>query len=420
MSTALRIESTARSRTGWGFVVLYTLAYIGAWLALLTPIMVTLALRVQELAPANAASVLSAVLSVGALFALFGNPLVGRLSDRTTSRWGMRRPWLVAGALAGAGALWLVATAPSVAWVFVGWCLVQLSFNAVLAPLAALLPDQVPLAHRGTVAGIISITTALGQSSGTGLTQLASGSMTAMFLVPGLVGAAAILLLAAFLSDRHLDPRQREPLRWADFLRSFWVNPLRHPAFACIWVGRFFMMMGMALMMAYQPFYLMNQLGVATRDVTDVIFLSTLVQCGVSMIAGLVSGRISDVTRRRKPFVIGAALLYGAGALIIALAHTFPMFYFGMALTGIGLGTYLSVDLAFITDVLPDKENDAAKDLGVFNIASTLPQIVGPLVASLVLALSQGSYAAVFAAIAVVGLLAALVVVPVKRDGPAP
>jgi MFS family permease len=106
--------------------------------------------------------------------------------------------------------------------------------------------------------------------------------------------------------------------------------------------------------------------------------------------------------------------LYGAGALIIALANTFPMFYLGMALSGVGLGIYLSVDLAFVTDVLPDKENDAAKDLGVFNIASTLPQMIGPMAASVVLALSQGSYAAVFGAIAVVGVLAAIVIVPVR------
>jgi MFS family permease len=122
------------------------------------------------------------------------------------------------------------------------------------------------------------------------------------------------------------------------------------------------------------------------------------------------------VTRQRKPFVIGAALVYGFGALLIALAHDFMLFYVGMALTGIGLGIYLSVDLAFITDVLPDKENDAAKDLGVFNIASTLPQIVGPLIASVVLALSRENYAAVFGVIAVVGGLAAVVVMPVRTQ----
>jgi MFS family permease len=272
----------------------------------------------------------------------------------------------------------------------------------------------VPLAHRGTVAGIISITTSLGQTSGTGLTHLVSGSMTAMFLVPGLVGVAAILLLAFRLPDRRLDAAHREPIRWGDFLRSFWVSPRQHPAFACIWLGRFFMMLGMALLMAYQPFYLMSQLGVASRDVTDIVFQSTLLSCILSMIAGLASGRISDLTGRRKPFVIGAALLYGAGALIIALAHSFTVFYVGMALSGMGLGIYLSVDLAFVTDVLPDKEKDAAKDLGVFNIASTLPQIVAPLTAAVILVLSGGSYAAVFGAIAIVGVLAALVVLPVN------
>jgi MFS family permease len=85
-----------------------------------------------------------------------------------------------------------------------------------------------------------------------------------------------------------------------------------------------------------------------------------------------------------------------------------------MALTGIGMGTYLAVDLALITDVLPDKDNDAAKDLGVFNMASTLPQIVAPAAAAVILAMSGENYAAVFVAVAVVGVLGALVIVPVK------
>jgi MFS family permease len=414
MSTTLRTESFARSQLGWGFVFLYAAAYVGTWLALLTPIMVSLALRLQELAPGNAANALSLVLSVGAVFALFGNPICGRLSDRTTSRWGRRRPWLVAGALGGLASLWLITVAPSLGWVLVGWCLVQISFNAVLAPLAALLPDQVSPAHRGTVAGVLSVTTCTGQMAGTGLTNLVSGSTTAMFLVPGVVGVAAILLLAVVLPDRRLEPRQREPIRWRHLLRAVWINPLRHPDFACIWAGRFFMMLGMAFLLAYQPFYLMNQLGVAVRDVPDYVFQSTVVQGVTFFIMGIVSGKLSDLARRRKPFVIGAAVLYGLGALVVALADTFPVFFIGMALTGIGMGTYLAVDLALITDVLPDKDNDAAKDLGVFNMASTLPQIVAPAAAAVILAMSGENYAAVFVAVAVVGVLGALVIVPVK------
>jgi MFS family permease len=121
---------------------------VGTWLALLTPIMVTLALRARELAPATSEYSHSLVLGIGALFALFSNPIIGLLSDRTTSRWGMRRPWLVGGAISGLASLGLVAVAPSVPWLVVGWCLAQISFNAVLAPLAAL-PCGAPCASRG-------------------------------------------------------------------------------------------------------------------------------------------------------------------------------------------------------------------------------------------------------------------------------
>jgi MFS family permease len=395
-------------------VLLYAAAYVGTWLALLTPIMVSLALRVEELVPGSRARALSLVLSVGALFALFGNPFFGRLSDATTSRWGMRRPWLVAGALGGLAALALIATAPSLPWVLAGWCLAQLSFNAVLAPLAALLPDQVPATHRGVVAGILSICTPLGQMAGTGLTHVTSGSMPAMFLVPGVVGVIPILLLAVVLPDRRLAPEKRAPIRWRDLLRAVWINPRQHPDFACICAGRFFLMLGMALLLAYQPYYLMSQLHVAVNDVTDVVFQSTIVHGVASFIAGLASGKLSDLTGRRKPFVIGAALSYGGGAILIALASSFSLFFAGVALGGLGLGMYLSVDLALITDVLPDQERDAAKDLGVFNIASTLPQFVAPLVAPLILSLSGESYAAIFVTCAIAGVLAAVAVVPVK------
>ena len=86
-------------RVGWPFIAIYGLAYTGLWMALLPPILVGLAMRVRVIAPAHATGSLSLVVGVGALIALFGNPFFGRLSDRTTSRFGMRRPWLVVGAL---------------------------------------------------------------------------------------------------------------------------------------------------------------------------------------------------------------------------------------------------------------------------------------------------------------------------------
>ena len=75
-----------------GFTALYALAIFGTFLALLTPPVMTLALRVAEVAPDRKESVLSLALGLGALISLLVNPIAGLLSDRTTSRFGMRRP----------------------------------------------------------------------------------------------------------------------------------------------------------------------------------------------------------------------------------------------------------------------------------------------------------------------------------------
>jgi MFS family permease len=396
---------------GWGFISIYAAAYAGTWLALLTPIMVTLSLRARELSPEGSEYWLSLVLAVGALFALAGNPLAGWLSDRTTSAWGMRRPWLIGGALGGGASLWLVATAPSVGWLLAGWCLAQLSFNAVLAPLAALLPDQVPPARRGTVAGVISICTPIGQMGGTFLTKAFAGDMTAMLMVPAAVGMALILLLSLVLPDRHL--ARGQPLEWSGFLRSFRMRPGKAPDFAWVCTGRFCLMMCMSFLMAYQPFFLMDRLHLRAADVPEIVFRATLVQSAAVIFAGLVAGKLSDLTQRRKPFVIAAALACATGAWTVSVANSYEGFLVGVTLFGLGLGAFLSVDLALVTDVLPNKEDDAAKDLGLFNVASALPQSIAPAIASAIL-LHAGGYRGVFIVAGLMALLGAVAVTPVR------
>jgi MFS family permease len=135
-------------------------------MALLTPGMVSIALKLRQLSPGSAAHDLALVLSIGAGVAIVSNPIFGRLSDRTRSRFGRRRPWIVAGMLCGTLALVIVAQAQNVGMVLTGWCLAQLAFNAVLAAMVAVLPDQVPEENRGTVSGIIAVCLPIGQALG--------------------------------------------------------------------------------------------------------------------------------------------------------------------------------------------------------------------------------------------------------------
>ncbi|HJV14264.1 MAG TPA: MFS transporter, partial [Propionibacteriaceae bacterium] len=133
-------ESPAVRRVGLGFISLYTLAYLGTVLVLIAPLLVTLALKVNSLVGIEQApSSLAVVTGIGALVAMVGNPFFGRLSDRTSSRLGMRRPWMVIGLVGGIFGILVVALAPNIPVVVLGWCTAQLLFNALLAAMVAVL-----------------------------------------------------------------------------------------------------------------------------------------------------------------------------------------------------------------------------------------------------------------------------------------
>ena len=402
------------ARVGWGFVTVYALAYAGTWLALLTPVLVTIALQVRRITPHEATENLSLVLGVGALFALFGNPLFGKLSDRTTSPFGMRRPWLLGGVVCGSAALLLIAQADDIAMVLIGWCLAQLAFNAVLAAIVAVLPDQIPLAQRGSVAGVLGICMPLGQVGGTYLVHVVEGSMLLMFMAPTAIGLATVALFVMVLPDRRQQRENAPPIGWLDFARSYWINPRRYPDFAWAWLSRFLLVLGTAFINTYQPFYLMDKLGYAERQVPQLIFKAMLAQAIMIVIASSVSGRLSDLVQRRKVFVLVGASIYAVGLWVAAAADGYDAFLVGMALTGVGHGVYFAVDLALVTDVLPDKERHAAKDLGVLNIANALPQSVAPAIAPLILAVGGGDYSSLFVAAGCIALLGSFAILPLK------
>ena len=134
------------------------MAYMSTGLMFLAPLLVTLALKVNSLVGTEQApSRLALVAGVGSLLAMFANPFFGRMSDRTSSELGMRRPWMVIGLIGGSLGILTVAVAPNIPVVLVGWCIAQLFFNALLAALVAVLPDQVPAAQRGLVAGVLGV-----------------------------------------------------------------------------------------------------------------------------------------------------------------------------------------------------------------------------------------------------------------------
>ncbi|MFJ7074798.1 MFS transporter [Streptomyces sp. NPDC098781] len=388
-------------------------AQFGAYLAVLTPVMVTLALRVNQIVPeGDRGTALGQVLSVGALLAMLGNPVFGALSDRTTSRLGRRRPWLLGGMAAGLAGLLVVALGGSVPVLMLGWALAQLGINATLAALTSCIPDLIPERQQARVSGAVGMMLSLSMIAGSALAQVFSGSLALAFLVPGAIGFAAVAVLAVVMKDRDRPARAGafEPYSVREFLRSFWVSPRRHPDFAWNFAGRFLVFTGAACVTSYSVYFLMDRMGFDGDEVTDKVFQGTLVMVAATVAGSLVGGQLSDRSGRRKPYVLVSSLGMAIGLAVVASAHTFGMYLVAMVVFGFSEGLYLSVDMALAAAVLPNPE-ESAKDMGVLNIGNALPQSLVPIIAPALLAIGAGgNYSALFLFGAVAAVLGALAV----------
>jgi MFS family permease len=384
-------------------------------LLFLAPVLVTLALKVDSLVGIERApGDLAFVAGIGALVALAGNPFFGRMSDRTASRLGMRRPWMVVGLAGGSAGILIVALAPSIPVVLAGWCIAQLSFNALLAAMVAVLPDQVPSVQRGQVSGVLGVCLPVASVCGTFLVKIFTGSLLAMFMGPCAIGGLFILLFAASLKDRRLGRAERPAWSLREFASTFYVNPRKSPDFAWAFASRFMFVLAYAFLATYQAYYLLDKIGSVRADVPQQIFLGTLAQAAVIVAASLLGGKASDRTSRRKVFVLTASIVYGLALFVIAIASNFSGFLVGMAISGLGFGVYSAVDLALVVDVLPGKHS-VAKDLGVFNIAGALPFTVAPALAPAILVLGSGSYGVLYMVAGLCAVIGAFAILPVKR-----
>lgn len=383
-----------------GLLTRLGLTNFALWLALLTPIVVTLALRIGELDPEHKARSLGIVNAVSSVVALIANPLSGMLSDATQSRFGRRLPWLVGGAVVGLVGLAVVATAPNIGVLLVGWCVVQFAYNAALSSLNASVPEQVPAQSRGRASGVFGLTRTVGLIAGTGLIALFAGHTLAQFLVPALLLVAAVALLAPSLA-RGPRPAAAGHVSMRSIFACFRLDRRNRPEFARFWVVRFCMVLGGVIPLTYLVYYLPDRLGVSTGAVAGSVFVFTTASAAVTAVVSAAGGWLSDHWgQRRRVFLIGACVLNASALGLFAITHSFGVALAAQALLGAGNGLYFAVDLAIVSQVLPDPTT-IGKDMGVVNIANTLPQSVAPAFAPLLIAVGGYATLYVFGALAI-------------------
>ena len=381
-----------RTRVSAGYIWLLIIATLGSYAALVAPIGISLSLRVQELAKDNV-EVLGYVVGVGAIAAAVSQPLVGMWSDRTRTRIGRRRPFAIAGTIVGLIGLAFMAAAPSVPMLAVAWVITQLGWATVLSSLLLSQADRLPEEQRGKVAGLSGFVQMIASVLGVGIASAFIGNNFLVFLVPGFLGAIALTLWVTLVkepSSRDLVIEKKLTLSRA--LADMVFNPKQHSDFAWNWLGRLFFMFGVTFATTFTTLFFASRLsaGGQVADIGTLIVILSLF--GVLATAGgaILGGFLSDKLKRRRIFVLLAGLSFTAGAIVMAFGGSNAVvLVIGSIVTSIGLGVFSAVDQAIVLDVLPERDTEAGRFMGINGYSTTLAQAIAPIAAAPLLLLGM-------------------------------
>ena len=386
-------------------------------MAFITPIAISLAVRLGELAPANQ-EYLGYITGAGALWVMLTAPFMGIWSDRTRTRIGRRRPFMIGGMIVGVLSLFVMALAPSVLLLGAGWILAQWGWGTVLGNLQNSTADRLPESQRGKVAGLTGFATQVAPVIGVIATIGLTGNALLLFLVPGVVG---VVLVTLFVTLVHEDDSRGLPLERigaAGVVRKYVYNPRKYPDFSWNWLARFLFYFGLTLNTTFTAFFFADRLGVSITEVSGVI--GTLGAVGVlATTAGAIGGGfLSDRLRRRKAFLVLGGAIMAAGMVTMALSTDLPALFAGSLIVSLGIGLFAAVDMALLLDVLPEKQTDAGRFMGITGFATSIPQAAAPFIASGILLIGvtgeDKNYSLLFFIAAACVLLGGLVILRIR------
>lgn len=371
----------------------------------------------REWDPNSASANLSVVLTVAGFATLVFTPIFGRLSDRSRSRMGLRRPWVLYGSLIALAGYLCFAFASNPAMLWLGTSLNTVGWGAVAMAQHALFADQIRRRIRAIMSAVTGASGSVGVLVGTLVTgSLATSGQVAMFLVPGLIGVALSMTLFFTLKDLHRsEPAPRFDVK--ELVGTFWLNPRRYPDFAWAWFCRFFMTASIVTITSYLYLTIVGRFGITdAAGVAAVQSQATLAFTAANIVFAFIFGVISDKTKRRKPSVIFGAFFSAIGLLVSISVPSIPVFIIGLVMVGAGQGAYISADVALMTEVLPSKD-DAGKDLGIVALAYLLPGIFVPVLGLFLTRIGSPTgenFGALYVAAFVLALLAAFTVSRIK------
>ncbi len=308
----------------------------------------------------------------GLLLAMAVQPIAGAVSDRSSFKWGRRRPFILVGGMItllfipGIGFAW------SYAAIFAVYCLMQISANIAQGPHQAFIPDLAPEERRGLASGVKTLLEVIG---GIGLVYIiiflsdrfGGESFSWIWLILAILAAlvlAAVLITIITVKERPGTVVHRQPL-FPALINSYKIDVHKSPGFIIFLVSRLLFIMSLTTLQSFALYFFQDTVEVLNPATATVELMAVL---GIGMVGTVyIAGRLSD-RLGRKPILIFSGIIGAAGILVLLLGPSYGYKLVGGGLEGIAVGSFMSSNWALATDLVPKTEE--ARYLGLTNLAT--------------------------------------------------
>jgi MFS family permease len=320
--------------------------------------------------PGSEGSALLQMTAFGAVIAAIVQPTVGSLSDYTSSRWGRRKPYIVIGSVLDVVFLVGIASSSTVLMIAAFVTLLQVSANVAQGPFQGYVPDLVPARQVGLASALVGLFQLLGNVMGlaVGAVAVATGQYAVATVALGGIEVLTMLSVAVGVREGRA-AKARAGRSWLAIAREGWAaDLLRERSFLWLVGSRLFVLVGSSMLVNLAVFYLVRSLGLAEKSEAGQVYLAVAGVVALMVLLTVLPAARSSDRLGRKPVIYASC---GVGALamsIIALAPSVPGVLVGAGLLGVSTGSFLAVDWALMTDIIP--KASSGRFMGISNVAT--------------------------------------------------
>jgi MFS family permease len=318
------------------------------------------------------------------VFSVAVQPTAGSISDYASTRWGRRKPFIVVGATFDAIFLVGIATSNTLVAIAAFVTLLSFSTNIARGPFQGYVPDLVPDRQVGFASAMVGLFQVLGNVTGFALAAIADIKGSVGIAIAAVAVVEIVTMLGVVIGvPKGPEPKPRNGRSWLSIAAETWgTDILREHSYLWLLGSRLFILMGGAALLNFVKLYLADLHGLDQAGVGEVFLAMLGAATVVSVLAIVPASKLSDRIGR-KPVIYACSVLGAAGIVLVAFAPGVPFLVIGAALFGASQGTFLAVDWALMTDIIPKAAS--GRYMGLSNVvtasASALAAIaIGPTI----------------------------------------